>query len=158
VAEKAGLLTTIASEGQEVKIGEVVATIDETAAAPKAGPETVATPTDVKDKPDPNREEAPVSGEKKSPNAEILSPAVRRIVTEEKLETAEISGSGKGGRLTKGDVLTAAQNRSTAPAPRRHPRKAQRTAPILSRPRRRRTNASRARRCRRCAARSLRSW
>jgi 2-oxoglutarate dehydrogenase E2 component (dihydrolipoamide succinyltransferase) len=119
VAEKAGVLETIATEGQEVKIGEVVARIDESAAAPaapKAGPETVATPTTVKDKPDPNREEAPVSGEKKSPNAEILSPAVRRIVTEEKLETAELSGSGKGGRLTKGDVLAAAQNRSAAPA------------------------------------------
>jgi 2-oxoglutarate dehydrogenase E2 component (dihydrolipoamide succinyltransferase) len=77
----------------------------------------VATPTSFKDKPDPNREEAPVSGEKKSPLAEILSPAVRRIVTEEKLETAELSGSGKGGRLTKGDVLTAAQNRGAAPAP-----------------------------------------
>ena len=120
VAEKAGVLKTIATEGQEVKIGEVVATIDETAtaaAAPKAGPETVATPTDVEDKPDPNREDAPVSGEKKSPNAEVLSPAVRRIVTEEHLETGEIAGSGKGGRLTKGDVLAAAQNRGAEPAP-----------------------------------------
>ena len=117
VAEKAGVLETIAAEGQEVKIGEVVARIDESAAAPQAGPETVATPTSVKDKPDPNREEAPVSGEKKSPNAEILSPAVRRIVTEEKLETAELAGSGKGGRLTKGDVLTAAQHRAAVPTP-----------------------------------------
>src|SRR4028119_1264512 len=83
VAEKAGLLQTIAAEGQEVKIGEVVATIDESAAAPTAGPETVATPTSAKEKPDPNREEAPKPGEKKSPNAEVLSPAVRRIVEEE---------------------------------------------------------------------------
>ncbi len=113
-AEKAGVLKTIADEGQEVKIGEVVATIDDTAAA-KAPAASVATPTDVKDKPDPNRETAPVSGEKKSPNAEVLSPAVRRIVEEEKLETADLAGSGKGGRLTKGDVLAAAENRGSAP-------------------------------------------
>ena len=115
VAEKAGVLKTIAAEGQEVKIGEVVATIDESAAAPTAGPETVATPTSFKEKPDPNRKEAPKPGEKKSPNAEVLSPAVRRIVEEEQLETASIAGSGKGGRLTKGDVLHAAQNRTAVP-------------------------------------------
>ena len=121
VAEKAGLLQTIAAEGQEVKIGEVVATIDESAAAPTAGPETVTTPTSAKEKPDPNREEAPVAGEKKSPNADVMSPAVRRIVEEEKLETANITGTGKGGRLTKGDVLEAAQNRTAAPAPQASP-------------------------------------
>ena len=62
VAERAGLLETLAAEGQEVKIGEIVATIDESAtAAPEA---SVATPADVKDKPDPNRKEAPTVGRK----------------------------------------------------------------------------------------------
>ena len=117
VAEKGGLLNTIAAEGQEVKIGEVVATIDESATAPAAGAETVATPTAAKEKPDPNRAEAPVSGDKKSPNAEVLSPAVRRIVEEEQLETSNLTGTGKGGRLTKGDVLAAAENRNAAPQP-----------------------------------------
>ena len=116
VAEKAGVLNTIAAEGQEVKIGEVVATIEE-AAAGAAPPTTVATPTHVKDKPDPNREEAPISGEKKSSNAGVLSPAVRRIVTEEKLEPANLGGSGKGGRLTKGDALAAAADRGATPQP-----------------------------------------
>ena len=115
-AEKGGVLTTIAAEGQEVKIGEVVASIDESASAPEAAA-SVATPTDVKDKPDPNRVQAPVSGEKKSANAEVLSPAVRRIVEEEKLVPAEIAGTGKGGRLTKGDALAAAQKQTTAPQP-----------------------------------------
>jgi len=40
-----------------------------------------------------------------------LSPAVRRIVEEEKLEPEKIRGTGEGGRLTKGDVLAAAQRR-----------------------------------------------
>ena len=111
-AEKAGVLETLAAEGQEVKIGEVVATIDEAAEAA-----TVATPADVKDKPDPNRPDAPISGETKSPNAEVLSPAVRRIVEEEKLDPAAITGTGKGGRLTKGDALAATQNRTATPEP-----------------------------------------
>jgi 2-oxoglutarate dehydrogenase E2 component (dihydrolipoamide succinyltransferase) len=116
VAEQAGLLQTLAAEGQEVKIGEVVATIDENATA-SASPNAAATPTDVAAKPDPNRAEAPIASDKKSPNADVLSPAVRRIVDEEHLDPASISGTGKGGRLTKGDALTAAQNRTAAPQP-----------------------------------------
>jgi len=116
VAEQAGLLQTLAAEGQEVKIGEVVATIDEAATA-SASPNATATPTDVESKPDPNRAEAPIATDKKSPNADVLSPAVRRIVEEEHLDPANMSGTGKGGRLTKGDALAAAQNRTAAPQP-----------------------------------------
>ncbi|MGI9086943.1 MAG: 2-oxoglutarate dehydrogenase complex dihydrolipoyllysine-residue succinyltransferase [Chthoniobacterales bacterium] len=112
VAESGGVLETLAAEGQEVKIGEVVATIDENASASAS----VAAPVAVKEKPDPNRAQAPVSGEKKSSNAEVLSPAVRRIVEEEKLQTANLTGTGKGGRLTKADVLAAAEKQPAAPA------------------------------------------
>src|ERR1043166_5505654 len=45
-------------------------------------------------------------------SAAALSPAVRRIVEEEHLDPAKISGTGAGGRLTKADVLTAAQNKT----------------------------------------------
>jgi 2-oxoglutarate dehydrogenase E2 component (dihydrolipoamide succinyltransferase) len=110
-AEKDGVLQTMVAEGAEVKIGEVVAVIEEgsgTEARPAAAP-------------------AAAKGEKKSEPAvaekssDALSPAVRRIVTEEKLDPQEIRGSGKGGRVTKGDAITAAQNRAapseSAPAP-----------------------------------------
>ena len=100
VAEKAGLLETTVAEGQEVKIGEVVATIDDSKTAPaqaKAAPaQKAATPAKEKEK-------------------ETLSPAVRRIVEEEKLEPGKISGTGKGGRVTKGDALEAAENKSVVP-------------------------------------------
>ncbi|MDQ6859849.1 MAG: 2-oxoglutarate dehydrogenase complex dihydrolipoyllysine-residue succinyltransferase [Verrucomicrobiota bacterium] len=112
-AETGGVLKTIAAEGQEVKIGEVVATIDEKAQAP-SGAATGATPTAVEEKPDPNRADAPIAGEKKSPNADVLSPAVRRVVEEEHLDPSSISGTGKGGRLTKADAVNAAQNRVTS--------------------------------------------
>ncbi|MDQ6809901.1 MAG: 2-oxoglutarate dehydrogenase complex dihydrolipoyllysine-residue succinyltransferase [Verrucomicrobiota bacterium] len=116
VAEAAGILQTSVPEGQEVKIGEVVATIDEAATGPapaEAAP--VATPTTAQAKPDPNHADAPTSGEKRSPNAEVLSPAVRRIVEEEKLNVAAMHGSGKGGRLTKGDALSAAATKTASP-------------------------------------------
>jgi 2-oxoglutarate dehydrogenase E2 component (dihydrolipoamide succinyltransferase) len=42
---------------------------------------------------------------------------VRRIVEEEKIDPQQIKGSGKGGRLTKGDALAAAQNRGAPTSP-----------------------------------------
>jgi 2-oxoglutarate dehydrogenase E2 component (dihydrolipoamide succinyltransferase) len=101
VAEKSGLLETNVPEGQEVKIGEVVATIDDSKAPAKA---------DAGEKKAPAAKPA-VSTPQRSTSSDALSPAVRRIVEEEKLEPATISGTGKGGRLTKGDVLSAVENR-----------------------------------------------
>src|SRR5881275_1111543 len=57
VAEKSGILKTLANEGDEVKIGQVVATIDESA---QAAP-TSATPEKAQEKPDANRTAAPTS-------------------------------------------------------------------------------------------------
>jgi len=101
-AEKAGILETKADEGQEVKIGEVVAVIDEQASAPTKKKSATDTETS------PVTQEA---AEKRSPNAAMLSPAVKRLTTEEKLDPVEISGTGKGGRLTKGDVLAHLQTK-----------------------------------------------
>ena len=118
VAEKAGMLETKADEGQEVKIGEVVATIDDS----KPPPEQKRTekPPEKKKEPEAEKKEPEVEKkgveekEKTAPEkGEPLSPAVRRIVEEEHLEPEKISGTGKGGRLTKGDVLTAAQERKS---------------------------------------------
>src|SRR5205814_6916038 len=91
-AEKAGVLETKVDEGQEVKIGEVVAVIDDKAAAPAKSKE--APPNEPK--------AAAKSAEPRSPNVNTLSPAVKRITKEEKVDPAKISGTGKGGRVTKG--------------------------------------------------------
>ena len=121
-AETSGVLDTIVPEGQEAKIGEVVATIDDSKTAPpeekQAGrpktkaPEAEKKPVAAVDdrgrsaKPSP----APDRAEPGSATpATTLSPAVRRIVEEEHLEPERISGTGKDGRLTKGDVLVAAE-------------------------------------------------
>jgi 2-oxoglutarate dehydrogenase E2 component (dihydrolipoamide succinyltransferase) len=126
VAEKAGVLETSVPEGQEVKIGEVVATIDDS----KQRPEETKTekprekkkePEEEKKKPEPERKTAAVAAgadrgaaQPKEAATTILSPAVRRIVEEEKLEPEKIRGTGEGGRLTKGDILAAAQQRGKA--------------------------------------------
>jgi 2-oxoglutarate dehydrogenase E2 component (dihydrolipoamide succinyltransferase) len=49
--------------------------------------------------------------------AKKLAPSVRRLVEEHKLAPSEISGSGRDGRITKGDVLTHLADKSAAPAP-----------------------------------------
>ena len=124
VAEKSGVLATRVSEGQEVKIGEVIAVIDdskgqagEKAEKPpqkKKLPEEQKTETERRKKP----ETAVASVDGGSPQSPIqatnLSPSVRRIMEEEKLEPKEIVGTGPGGRVTKTDALTAVETRGRA--------------------------------------------
>src|SRR6266446_8991181 len=113
VAENAGVLETKAAEGQEVKIGEIVAIIDDSKVAPEktAPTEKKTAAVEKKTKPTGKESKEVPESKQKSTGADVLSPAVRRIVEEEHLEPAKISGTGRDGRLTKGDALAAAQNR-----------------------------------------------
>ena len=130
VAEKGGLLETKVPEGQEVKIGEVVATIDD---SKQPGAKKVPEPKKVEKPQEKKKEEsegkkkeaqpekkpavaagADRGGPESPPPATTLSPAVRRIVEEEKLEPEKIRGTGGGGRLIKADVLEAAHERGKA--------------------------------------------
>ena len=127
VAEKAGTLETKVPEGQEVKIGEVVATIDDSkqpAEQKKEAPSKKA-PEQRKEaepskKPTEKKEPVAAGVDRGGPESSrdigttTLSPAVRRIVEEEKLEAEKIRGTGEGGRLTKEDVLAAVQERGKA--------------------------------------------
>jgi 2-oxoglutarate dehydrogenase E2 component (dihydrolipoamide succinyltransferase) len=113
VAEKAGVLETKAAEGQEVKIGEVVATIDDTRSSPEE--KKTEKPPEKKREPEAKKMNAEEKEKKAPPEKKRpLSPAVRRIVEEEHLEPEKISGTGEGGRLTKGDVLAAAREGGAA--------------------------------------------
>ena len=129
VAEKAGLLETKVPEGQEVKIGEVVATIDDSKQRPaekkvpeakkaEKPPEKKKEPVEKKREPE-AVEKTVEEREKKPPSEEEkpLSPAVRHIVEEEKLEPEKIPGTGRSGRLTKADVLAAVEERGKADLP-----------------------------------------
>jgi len=122
VAEQDGMLTTSADEGSVVKVGAVVGQIDtegkgKAAAAPAAKAEAPkAAPAPAA----PAAKSQPPAG---ATAANIpLSPAVNRIVNERGLNPASIQGTGKGGRLTKGDVMEASPNGLVAPAPTPQPR------------------------------------
>jgi 2-oxoglutarate dehydrogenase E2 component (dihydrolipoamide succinyltransferase) len=105
-AETPGVLETLVPEGQEVKIGEVVARIDDS----KKGPSERAPQQKPATEP---KKAAPAP---KSRDGETLSPAVIRIVEEEHLDPNKISGTGPGGRITKADALAAAKNKTAADA------------------------------------------
>jgi 2-oxoglutarate dehydrogenase E2 component (dihydrolipoamide succinyltransferase) len=121
VAEKSGVLETKVPEGQEVKIGEVVATIDDSKPDAKQKEEQPkkAQPEAKKKEIEPKEKAAVAAGAdggrpESRAQAAALSPGVRRIVEEEKLDLQKITGTGQGGRLTKADVLKAVQDRGKA--------------------------------------------
>jgi 2-oxoglutarate dehydrogenase E2 component (dihydrolipoamide succinyltransferase) len=106
-AEAAGKISLKAAAGAEVKIGEVVASIDTTAAAAAATPAApAATPAPA----------APAAAAPAEKN-DNQSPAVRRIAGETGIDPANVSGTGKAGRVTKGDMLGAEAKPAAAPAP-----------------------------------------
>jgi 2-oxoglutarate dehydrogenase E2 component (dihydrolipoamide succinyltransferase) len=128
VAEAAGVLATKVDEGQEVKIGEVVATIDESAAAEPQKSAGATTP----DKPAPSGAGKKETPPQRSPNADVLSPAVRRVVEEEQIDPQKVSGTGKGGRLTKGDVVAYRKQEASSAGPATSPASAPEPTPSPS--------------------------
>ncbi len=112
----AGVLTTTVAEGTTVAIGAIVGSID-TAAAAASAPSAAPAPSAVA-----------------SSNGPHLSPAVAYQVAEKGVDVASISPSGPGGRITKGDVLAAADSKSAAPAPAAPAPAAKPSAPVVSSP------------------------
>lgn len=105
VAENDGVLTinADAQAGATVQIGATVAILD-TEGKPSA---TAATPSAPASAPQAAAATPAASAPGKAEASQHLSPAVQRIVTEKGLDPASVSGTGKDGRLTKGDVLEA---------------------------------------------------
>ena len=95
-AIKSGVLTKILKQnGDKVTSGEVIAMLD-TEAKPTATSSTQAAA-------------APANH-----SAAAVMPAAKKLAAEKNVDTASISGSGRGGRVTKEDVLSAAE-KSIAP-------------------------------------------
>ena len=94
-----GVLTKIViGDGATVKAGEVIATLDTEA---KASASTATSPAPAK--------AAPAA----AATSAAVMPSAQKIATEKGVDTSAIAGSGRGGRVTKGDVL--AQGASVAP-------------------------------------------
>ncbi len=96
-AEQSGSITLKAAEGDLVQVGQVVCHIDTSA-------EGVS-----KDKPSKNEKTPPekveVEVEVDNSKSDLLSPAARKIADEKNIDVNEIKGTGKGGRITKQDIL-----------------------------------------------------
>ena len=107
-----GVLDFIAAEeGATVEPGAVLGRITEGAVA--AAPKANATPKVEAPKPEPG----PAKPASKPAAEPVLAPSAQRVVAENKLDPAAIAGTGKDGRVTKGDALAALEARAKAPAP-----------------------------------------
>jgi len=128
-APEAGVLADIAfEEGATVGPGAVLGHISAAgAAAAPAKPKAPVKEPEAAAAPAPVAAEAPPA-----PKPELslpLAPSVQRIVAENSLDPAAISGTGKDGRITKGDALAALEARAPAPAPSAAPAPAVAPAP-----------------------------
>jgi 2-oxoglutarate dehydrogenase E2 component (dihydrolipoamide succinyltransferase) len=106
-----------AKVGDNVAVGAVIATIAEGGKAD--APATPVNPKGAGENIAPKHEEAAeaapeAAGDDQAPHL-TLSPAVRRTVLEHHLDPSKIKGTGKDGRLTKDDVLAAAEGQKAEP-------------------------------------------
>jgi 2-oxoglutarate dehydrogenase E2 component (dihydrolipoamide succinyltransferase) len=108
VAENDGVLTILpgCEAGAVVQIGATIATLDTDAKASAGATAPAAAPAPAAAQPQ-AQQQAPAQAAAKGEGNQTLSPAVQRIVTENNLDPSSIAGTGKDGRLTKGDVLAA---------------------------------------------------
>ncbi|WP_027482727.1 2-oxoglutarate dehydrogenase complex dihydrolipoyllysine-residue succinyltransferase [Deinococcus pimensis] len=106
-----GVLQSAAkSEGDTVLSEEVLGVIGEGSAASAQPAPAASTPTA------PQPVVAATAVAEKPAATDDLSPAVRKIVTEKGIDPAQVSGTGKDGRLTKGDVLSFQPGQAAQPA------------------------------------------
>lgn len=112
-AEKAGVLKTVAQEGDTLKIGDVACTIDTEAAKPEGTPAPKETPAAPQAQPQaaPAPAAVAVSQPAAAPAADVkASPVASAIMADKKVSPAVITPSGSNGRIMKQDVLAALQN------------------------------------------------
>jgi 2-oxoglutarate dehydrogenase E2 component (dihydrolipoamide succinyltransferase) len=107
VAESAGLLKHLVKAGDTVQIGQVVANIDEKAAAPAEAAAPAVKENGAKKEATRVEAAAPVAAAARGKAADEISPAVRYQSAEKGVDPTKISGTGKDGRVTKGDILAA---------------------------------------------------
>jgi 2-oxoglutarate dehydrogenase E2 component (dihydrolipoamide succinyltransferase) len=119
-AEKAGTLKTVGKEGDTLKIGDVVAQIDESAAKPEiknAGNGTPAAPkkeaaAEIASKHPVVQEPAVQAADSAGPKA---TPVAAAIITDKKVDKGSITPSGANGKIVKHDVLEAISNPGRLP-------------------------------------------
>ena len=117
-AEASGIITLKAEEGDAVAVGQVVCLIDTSAAKPEGSAPAKEEKKEEAPKAEVKKEE-PKAGVKPAPAAEKTyatgtpSPAARKILDEKNIEASSVTGTGKGGRITKDDAVNAKASMGT---------------------------------------------
>lgn len=104
-ADNSGVITIVANAGDTVAVGAVACSIDTSAEKPAGAPakeEKKTAPAKVEAAPNPMPVAAAASYASGTP-----SPASAKIMTENGISSAQVNGTGPGGRITKGDVIAA---------------------------------------------------
>lgn len=110
-ADEAGKLSIKVQAGQKVNVGDVIATIDTSVAAPaaKSAPAPVA-PAPAPAPKESSSAPAPAPAQAPSYAAGTPSPAAAKLMAENGVKPSDVAGSGPGGRITKGDVVSLLAN------------------------------------------------
>jgi 2-oxoglutarate dehydrogenase E2 component (dihydrolipoamide succinyltransferase) len=116
-APAAGVLTDVAvKDGDTVAVGALLGAIKE-GAAPAAKPEQKTEKAKAAEQPQPKEDAAASKPAAKSAGDAPLAPSVRRIAAETGIDAAAVPGTGKDGRVTKGDMLAAIERAAAQPTP-----------------------------------------
>jgi 2-oxoglutarate dehydrogenase E2 component (dihydrolipoamide succinyltransferase) len=92
----------VANEGDNVEVGALLGILSE-----EKSKVVEKIPAPNQEKTETKEKNNQIKLEKKN---EHLSPAVKRIITEQNLDPSQVSSTGKDGRITKGDVLESLKN------------------------------------------------
>src|SRR6266403_3631391 len=115
-APSAGTLGEIvAKDGQTVAVGALLGQINEGAAGAKPAPASAKPTASAAPPPSPPAPAAAAS--KVAPADAPRAPSVRKLSTESGIDATTVPGSGKDGRVTKGDMLAAIERAASAPMP-----------------------------------------
>jgi 2-oxoglutarate dehydrogenase E2 component (dihydrolipoamide succinyltransferase) len=116
-AEKAGILKTVGREGDTLKIGDVVAQIDETAAKPEGkAKETSKKVQETSGKEQAIKPKEQVAQTTSSQEINVkATPVAAAIISDKKVASSSIIPSGSNGKILKHDVLDALSNPGRTP-------------------------------------------
>ncbi|WP_118950874.1 2-oxoglutarate dehydrogenase complex dihydrolipoyllysine-residue succinyltransferase [Taibaiella helva] len=111
-AEQAGILQTVAKEGDTLNIGDIACKIDETAERPAAA----AAPKAEEKKAEAPRQEAPAAAAQPAADPSVkASPVANAIMADKQVKPDTVKGTGANGRIMKHDVLAALENPGRTP-------------------------------------------
>ena len=110
-APASGALASIAAaEGSDVEVGAILGVIDEGAAgtvAAEPAPAEEAPKKEAAPAPAPKPAPAPAPAAKPAPAPAPTSPTARKVMAEKGITSADVQGTGPGGRITKNDALNS---------------------------------------------------